>query len=133
MNRIPAKVIGIESSENLQRLSLSSGKRVFTVITLEPAEEYTVGSHAEIRFKPAHVALAKEMSGEVSIANRLESIVLEMQKGRILVDMLLESFPDRFYALTTVEAVERMGLAPGDKITALIKASDLYLVKPGMP
>lgn len=129
MNRIRATVTGIESSENLHRLSLSAGDQIFMVITLELADDYTVGAPVEIRFKPVHVALAKEISGEISIANRVQATVLEMQSGKILVDMLLESNVGAFYALTTVEAVKRMRLAVGDSVTALMKASDLYLAK----
>ena len=40
MNRIRATVAGIESSENLHRLSLSAGDQIFTVITLR-SEEHT--------------------------------------------------------------------------------------------
>ncbi|UZJ41009.1 transporter [Prosthecochloris sp. SCSIO W1101] len=129
MNNIRAKVVGIEASENLHRVMLSAGNQLFTVITLELADDYTVGAMVDIRFKSAHVALAKNITGEVSIANRLQATVQDMQKGKILVDMQLESDAGNFYALTTTEAVERMCIAPGDVVTALMKASDLYLSK----
>ncbi len=127
MNRIRAMVTGIECNENLHRVTLAAGKRMFTVITLELGDEYRVGAHVDIRFKSAHVALAKNLAGEVSIANRLRATVLKMQKGTFLVDMQLESDAGKFYALTTTEAVERMGIVPGDSLTALMKASDLHL------
>lgn len=132
MNRIRAAVSGIESNGHLHRVELCAGDELFTVITLELAEDYAVGAPVEIRFKPAHVALGKNIAGEVSIANRLDATVLEMQVGKILVDMLLESKVGTFYALTTVEAVERMKLAAGDPVTALMKASDLYLARAGV-
>ena len=131
MNRIQARVTGIECNGNLHRVLLSAGNQVFTVITLELADEYAVGALVDIRFKSAHVALAKNVSGEVSIANRLQATVLEMQKGKLLVDMLLESHAGKFYALTTAEAVERMRIVPGDCVTALMTASDLHLSKTG--
>ncbi len=127
MNRIRAMVTGIECNENLHRVTLSAGNQVFTVITLELGEEYAVGALVDIRFKSAHVALAKNIAGEVSIANRLQATVLEMQKGKLLVDMELESEAGKFYALTTTEAVERMRIVPGDSVTALMNASDLHL------
>jgi molybdate transport system regulatory protein len=132
MNRIRATVSGIESNGHLHRVVLCAGDELFTVITLELAEDYAVGAPVEIRFKPAHVALGKNIAGEVSIANRLEATVLEMQMGKILVDMLLESRVGRFYALTTVEAVERMGIVTGTTVTALLKASDIYLARTEM-
>ncbi|WP_294345061.1 TOBE domain-containing protein [Prosthecochloris sp.] len=127
MNSIRAKVVGIESSENLHRVMLSAGNQIFTVITLELADDYTVGAMVDIRFKSAHVALAKNIAGEVSIANRLQATVQDLQKGKILVDMQLESDAGNISALTTTEAVERMRIVPGDVVTALMKASDLYL------
>lgn len=127
MNSIRAKVTGIECNENLHRVMLSAGNQVFTVITLELADEYAVGALVDICFKPAHVALAKNIAGEVSIANRLQATVLEIQKGKLLVDMQLESEAGKFFALTTTEAVERMRIVQGDSVTALMKASDLYL------
>ncbi|MCG8342366.1 MAG: TOBE domain-containing protein [Chlorobiales bacterium] len=129
MNRIRATVNRIDYNGNLHRLVLSAGSQSFTVITLELGDEYTVGALVDIRFKPAHVALAKNITGEISIANRLDATVLELHKGKILVEMLLQGAGGKFYALTTTEAVERMRIVPGDAVVALLKASDLYLSK----
>lgn len=129
MNRIGAVVSGIENNGNLHRISLSAGKHDFTVITLELADEYAVGARVDIRFKPAHVALAKHIAGDISIANRIEAEVREIRQGNILAELLLGSETGDFYALTTVEAVGRMHIVQGDRVIALLKASDLYLSK----
>lgn len=127
MNRIRAAVTAIDCNGNLHKVSLAAGKEMITVITLELADDYTVGALVDIHFKPTHVALAKNITGEVSIANRLEATVSELQKGKLLTDILLDSEVGKFYALTTTEAVERMHITSGDSVTALMKASDLYL------
>ena len=129
MNKIQAVITGIDSSGNLHRVSLAAGDEVFTAITLELGKDYTVGASVEIHFKSAHVALAKNVAGEVSIANRVKATVLELQRGKLLTDILLGSNVGEFYALTTTEAVARMDISPGDTVTALMKASDLYLSK----
>ncbi len=127
MNRIRATVTAIDCNGNLHRVSLAAGNELITVITLELADDYTVGAVVYVHFKPAHVALAKNITGEVSIANRLKATVSALQKGELLTDILLDSEVGKFYALTTTEAVDRMHIVPGDSVTALMKASDLYL------
>lgn len=129
MNRIRATVSAIEQQESLHRVELHAVGEVFYVITLELAEDYAIGAEVDITFKSTHVAVAKDLAGEVSISNRIEARVVEMKKGELLTDILLESRAGRFYALTTTQAAKRMLLAPGDRVTALMKASDLYLSK----
>ncbi len=131
MNRIGAVVSRIENNGNLHRISLMAGKHAFTVITLELGDEYAVGAQVDICFKPAHVALAKHITGDISIANRVEAEVREIRQGDILSELLLAAEAGDFYALTTVEAVERMHIVEGDRVIALLKASDLYLSKTG--
>ena len=129
MNRIRATVRAIERHETLHRVRLEAAGEKFYVITLELAEDYAVGAVVDISFKSTHVALAKCLQGEVSISNKVPARVVELKSGELLTDVLLESGAGRFYALITTDAAVRMGLASGDSVTALMKASDLYLSK----
>ena len=129
MNRIRATVCAIERHETLHRVKLEAEGEEFYVITLELAEDYAVGAEVDISFKSTHVALAKQLRGEVSISNRVAARVVELKRGELLTDVLLESGAGKFYALTTTDAAVRMGIAPGDSVTALMKASELYLSK----
>ncbi|MCW8798567.1 MAG: TOBE domain-containing protein [Prosthecochloris sp.] len=127
MNNIRAVVTNIEGNVQLHRISLDAGGEHFVVITLELADEYSIGADVHITFKSTHVALAKEMSGEVSISNRIPCRVVSVKKSPVLTEVLLDSRAGRFYCLTTTAAAERLDLREGDLVTALMKASDLYL------
>ncbi|NEX14327.1 MAG: transporter [Prosthecochloris sp.] len=131
MNRIRATVTGIDRRESLHRVTLTGGNHEFTLLTLELGEEYGIGALVEIHFKSAHVSLAKNISGQVSIANRLEATIVSLREGELLAEIVLDSSVGRFFALLTAEAVKRMQLVAGDRVTALLKASDLYLSKAG--
>ncbi len=127
MNKIRAVVTDIEGNVQLHRITLDAGGERFVVITLELADEYSVGADVHITFKSTHVALAKEMSGEVSISNRIAATVVALSRNRILTEVFLESRAGAFCCLTTTAAAERLDLKEGDAVTALMKASDLYL------
>ncbi|MBF0586579.1 transporter [Prosthecochloris sp. N3] len=127
MNRIRAVVRSIEAHEALHRITLDAGEERFVVITLELADEYRVGASVDISFKSTHVALARSLRGELTISNRLEAVVAGVRRSRLLAEIDLRSRAGSFTSLITVDALERTGIQEGDRVTALMKASDLYL------
>ena len=127
MNKVRAEVKTIEASGHLHRITLDAGGETFVVITLELGEDFVVSSRVNISFKSTHVAIARGLQGEVTISNRIASKVETIRRKPILTEVVLCSRAGSFTALITTRALERLGLQEGDEVTALMKASDLYL------
>jgi molybdopterin-binding protein len=66
----------------------------------------------------------------VSARNQLDGTVVDVTKGATTAHVTLEVQGVRIVASITNEAVDDLGLAPGEAATAVIKASDVMVGVP---
>ena len=128
MNRIEARVATIEAHDNITILTFEAEGQPMRMMALGltlPVEE---GSRVILGFKASHVALARGLSGEISLSNRLAAVIESVETGALLCSVMLRVGPVRIESIITRESAERMHLHAGDPITALIKASDLSIM-----
>jgi molybdopterin-binding protein len=64
---------------------------------------------------------------DVSARNRFEGTVREVKIDGLLAQVELQAGPFRVVAVVTREAVEELGLRPGEPATALVKATSVLL------
>jgi molybdopterin-binding protein len=65
----------------------------------------------------------------LSARNQLQGTVRSINEGAAIANVELDVQGQRLVASVTVEAVKELGLAEGDQVTAVIKASDVILAK----
>ena len=65
----------------------------------------------------------------LSARNQLQGTVRSINQGAAIANVELDVQGQRLVASVTVEAVQELGLAEGDRVTAVIKASDVILAK----
>ena len=65
----------------------------------------------------------------LSARNQLAGTVRAINAGAAIANVELEVGGQRLVASITVEAVRELGLAEGDTVTAIVKASDVILAK----
>ena len=65
----------------------------------------------------------------LSARNQLQGTVRGINQGAAIANVELDVAGQRLVASVTKEAVEDLGLAEGDRVTAVIKASDVILAK----
>jgi len=65
----------------------------------------------------------------LSARNQLRGKVRSVSAGAAIANVELDVQGQRLVASVTVEAVNELGLAEGDEVTAVIKASDVILAK----
>jgi molybdopterin-binding protein len=65
----------------------------------------------------------------LSARNQLQGTVRGINQGAAIANVEIEVAGQRLVASVTTEAVEELGLAEGDQVTAVIKASDVILAK----
>jgi molybdopterin-binding protein len=63
----------------------------------------------------------------ISARNQLPGTVTRISKGASIANVELDVAGQRLVASITVEAVDDLGLAEGDSVTAVIKASDVMI------
>lgn len=64
---------------------------------------------------------------KLSARNQLSGTVSEIHRGEAIANVVLDVAGQRLVASITVEAVDELGLAVGDQVKAVVKASDVMI------
>jgi len=66
---------------------------------------------------------------KISGRNKLEATVKEIVKGDVMAKVVMDFKGTELVAAITADAVADLNLAPGDKVTALVKATEMMVIK----
>lgn len=88
-----------------------------------PLQKSVVGARVAIRVAARDVAIALERPSAISVQNMFDAIVEEMRPASAhVVRLALRAGEGRLVAEVTGDAVQRLSLAPGAKVVALVKS-----------
>ncbi|MBV8047067.1 MAG: TOBE domain-containing protein [Paludibacterium sp.] len=129
MNRLDAVIVALRQTDGIQLLDARMGQQPCTALMLGDARmpSWQLGQRITLAFREIDVALARELSGMLSIRNLLPCTVLAVTHGDLMsrIDLSFEGQP--LQAVITRGSAERLALAPGMAVHALIKANDMQL------
>ena len=86
-----------------------------------------IGSKVFLNVNSSHIAIAKNLKGEISLSNQFECTIQKLTKGELLSSLILNYQGSILTSIITTNSLIRMNLRQNDKIIALIKASDLSI------
>ena len=132
MNRLLGIITAIESNDHLSLVDVAVGQDSFTAMLLETpqsAPHLKVGNRVAVLFKETEVSLAKNLSGKISLRNRVRGTVRQIRHGDILCEVVLERDGQTLTSIITSRAVKRLELQEGDEVEALVKANEVSLVE----
>ena len=127
MNQINAFVHDIQSVENLNIVTFSVNYHVLKMMSLDLNKKIQKDDQVVLTCKPTSVAIAKNISGELSYSNQLKVTIKSINRGELL--SVLELAFDEFTieSIITTESQKRMQLSANEEVIALIKSSDLSI------
>lgn len=134
MNRLRGRITAIESGEHLSLVDVEIGPVAFTAMLLETpqsAPHLRVGNEVMVLFKETEVSLAKDLSGLLSLRNRVRGSVRQIRCGDILCEVVLDCAGSPLTSIITTRAVKRLALRAGDDVDALVKANEVSLMEIG--
>ncbi len=134
MNELRGRITAVESNDFVSLVDVAVGADSFTAILLEtPASAPYLAAGREVRvlFKDTEVSLAKNLSGLLSLRNRLQARVKHIRRGAILSEVVLDYQGQGVTSIVTTRSVDRLGLRDGDEVEALIKANEVSLMEAG--
>ncbi len=129
MNRIEAVVTAIDSHEGITIVGFEAAGQPMRMMALELDETLRIGSKVLLGAKASNIALAKELGEMLSISNRLDTIVERVDRGVLLCSVKLRLGESLLESVITSDSSKRINLQPGDRVTALIKASELSILE----
>lgn len=127
MNRLPGRVLGVESSDGIALVEVACGSLCLAALLLAADELPPAGTDVTLAFKETEVALAKDLSGRISLRNRLPGRVLRVESGALLARVTLEIEGHTVEAIITARSASLLELAPGDQVLGLVKANEMTI------
>lgn len=129
MNRLQAVVTRIEGEQNLHIITFDYEGVSLRMMGLDLPKGLDVNAHVTLGIKPSHVAIAKNLSGELSYSNQLPATIVHIENGKLLSSILVHVHDNEIQSFITFSSCSRMNLQVGDHVTLLIKASELFVLE----
>ena len=130
MNYIDATLNDIQSIDNLAIVTFKVKEQKMCMMSLGIDSSLSIGSKVTLGIKASNIALAKDLKGLISLSNQLDGIIHSIKNGVLLSSIKLKIDDDLILeSIITLESSKKMNLQTGDKVTALIKSSELSIVK----
>lgn len=131
MNRLKGQIVEIEHSSHMSLVDVAVGNDIFTATLLETpasAEYLRIGNNVTLLFKETEVSLAKNLSGLISLRNRIAVTIRSIKRGDILSAVELDYGINTLISVITTRAVDRLQLVVDEQVEALIKANEIALM-----
>ena len=112
-------------------VDVAVGDDIFTATLLETpasAEYLRIGNNVTLLFKETEISLAKNLSGLISLRNRIAVTIRSIKRGDILSAIELDYGINTLISVITTRAVDRLQLVVDEQVEALIKANEIALM-----
>ncbi len=127
MNSFHAKVINIQSVENLNIITFTSADTTLKMMSLDLNDKLKKDAKVLLTCKPTAIAIAKNITGELSYSNQIHATIRAIEMGQLLCCLQLHFNGVMFESIITSDSAKRLKLQINDKVTALIKSTDLSI------
>jgi molybdopterin-binding protein len=129
VNSLIALVVKIDNVDNLNIVDFKFLDQTLSMMSLDLSDNIRVGSRVELMANPSHVAIAKNFRGVLSYSNQLEAKIKSLENGKLLSSIKLSIGSSILESIITLRSSKKMNLKVGDEVTALIKASELSILR----
>ncbi|HZW21939.1 TOBE domain-containing protein [Noviherbaspirillum sp.] len=131
MNRLPGEIADIAVHGSIALIDVQVGARRFTATLIGASEEaagWKPGMAVTLLFKETEVSLAKNLSGLISMRNRIPCTVAAIERGTLLTRVTLDFEGRALESVITTRSSHALGLAIGDAVEGLVKANEMTLL-----
>ncbi len=129
MNRLSGKISACEKAGSIALLDVAVGERMYTAMLLGAADEvWAAGSAVTLAFRETEVALAKNLSGAISLRNRFKGVVASIEQGQIMSRVVFHADGAAISSVITTRSLLALQLAPGDEVEGLVKSNEMSVL-----
>lgn len=132
MNIIPVLIEAITCSDGVVLVDMQSDNCWLSAILVEGDELptwLTKGAAVSAVFKESELSIAVNLSGKISLRNRLPCTVQKIECGEIMSVVSLKFGQHLIHSAITTRSAKALELNTGLEVTALIKANEVFLVQ----
>ncbi|HJW54764.1 MAG TPA: TOBE domain-containing protein [Burkholderiaceae bacterium] len=131
MNQLPGLISAIETAGSIALVEVAVDARRYTATLIGVNEEigsWHVGMPVRLLFKETEVSLAKQLSGLISMRNRIPAVITAIERGRLLAKIGLDANGHAISAIITTGSSHLLQLAIGDEVEGLVKANEMTVM-----
>lgn len=131
MNRLPGHITTVEAVGSIAVIEVAVAERRYTATLIGAGEEiasWPNGMPVTLLFKETEVALAKNLSGLISMRNRIPGHVKTIERGQLLTKVTLDADGHTVESIITTRASHALALAIGDAVEGLVKSNEMTVV-----
>ncbi|MBC7512871.1 MAG: TOBE domain-containing protein [Herminiimonas sp.] len=131
MNRLPGVIAAVERAGSIAIVDVDALGQRLTASLIGAGQDvvgWNPGMSVTLLFAETEVALAKNLSGLISMRNRIGADVIAIERGSILCRVVLQADGAQLVSIITTRAAHALSLACGDRVEALIKANEMRVI-----
>jgi len=129
MSNLIATVSEIKTHDMLHIVEFKCQKKSLYMMSLDLTDDITIGKKVKLTIKPSHIAVAKDFTGEISYSNKLDCTIISIENGKLLSSLKLDFLGFILESIITLNSSKSMNLKEGDRVTAMVKASELSIIE----
>jgi len=132
MNKLTGTISKILQSGAILLVDVDVDGLGFSAMLIESAtqlEWLKTGNTIDLVFKETEVSLAKNLSGMISMRNRMKCTIQQIERGVLLSKISLKFKGYIVTSAITTRSVDSLDLKVGDEVEALVKANEVSLMK----
>lgn len=127
MSKFIATIKEIQTIDNLNIVEFDFCGLTLKMMSLDLNDDVKIGKKVKLSVKPSNISIAKNLSGEISLSNKIVAIIQSLENGLLLTSVILKINDTILESIITVDSSKRMNLQIGEVVTILIKASNLSI------
>lgn len=130
MNQLKGFISRISSDDHMSIVEMNVLDEILKTIIIETTDTVPflqIGNEMNILFKETEVSIAKNLTGKLSLQNKMPCRIKAIKKGRLLSSLLLDFKGMEISSVITSAAVEQLDLRVDDNITALVKTNEIII------
>lgn len=132
MNILTGIIQNIEQSGAIMLVDVDVDGQIFSALLIAsatPADWLQKMNTVDLVFKETEVSLAKDLSGLISLRNRMLCQVLKVERGALLSKITMQFCKHTIASAITTRSVDLLRIEVGDIIEALVKSNEIALMK----
>lgn len=127
MSKFIATIKKIQSIDNLNIVEFEFDGLTLKMMSLDLNDDVKIGKKVKLSVKPSNISIAKNLTGEISLSNKIVATIESLENGQLLTSVILKINDTSLESIITVDSSKRMNLQIGEVVTILIKASNLSI------
>ena len=130
MNILKGTISAIKVSGNLSLITINVKDLKLTTVIIETPNTVSYlkeGNPINVIFKETEVVIGKGSTITISLQNKIEGTIVEIEKGELLSKLTIETNVGKIVSVITTNAVNKLQLNIDVKVTAMIKTNEIML------